>query len=132
MSSVSFRALLIMYNTYWSCIVPIGIFINLASNVILLGSKKCFLTSQGLVGASMNCRALFFTKIFTFYVDRIIGWSFTKLSFLCRSNYWMVHKIFIFMWIKLLDGPSQNFHISCGSEIQDDHHHRTKFPHIII
>jgi hypothetical protein len=34
-------------NTYWSCIVRIGIFINLASNILLLASKKCFLTSQG-------------------------------------------------------------------------------------
>ena len=48
----------VQINTYWSCIVPIGIFINLASNIILLASKKCFLTSQGLVGAGMNCRAL--------------------------------------------------------------------------
>jgi len=48
----------VQINTYWSCIVPIGIFINLASNIILLVSKKCFLTSQGLVGAGMNCRAL--------------------------------------------------------------------------
>jgi hypothetical protein len=45
-------------NTYWSCIVRIGIFINLASNMLLLASKKCFLTSQGLVGTGMNCRAL--------------------------------------------------------------------------
>ena len=44
--------------TYWSCIVRIGIFINLTSNILLLASKKCFLTSQGLVGAGMNCRAL--------------------------------------------------------------------------
>jgi hypothetical protein len=34
-------------NTYLSCIVRIGIFINLASNILLLASKKCFLTSQG-------------------------------------------------------------------------------------
>jgi hypothetical protein len=33
--------------TYWSCIVPISIFINLASNILLLASKKCFLTSLG-------------------------------------------------------------------------------------
>ena len=48
----------VQINTYWSCIVPIDIFINLASNTILLESKKCSLTSQGLVGASVNCRAL--------------------------------------------------------------------------
>ena len=30
----------------------------MASNILLLASKKCFLTSQGLVGAGMNCRAL--------------------------------------------------------------------------
>jgi hypothetical protein len=37
----------VQINTYWSCIVRIGIFINLASNILLLASKKCFLTSQG-------------------------------------------------------------------------------------
>ena len=31
----------------------------MASNILLLASKKCFLTSQGLVGAGMNCRALY-------------------------------------------------------------------------
>jgi hypothetical protein len=30
----------------------------MASNILLLGSKNNFLTSQGLVGAGMNCRAL--------------------------------------------------------------------------
>jgi hypothetical protein len=45
---------------YWSYIVRICIFINLASNILLLASKKCFLTSQGLVGAGMYCRALLF------------------------------------------------------------------------
>jgi hypothetical protein len=50
----------VQINTYWSCIVPIGIFINLARNIILLASKKCFLTSQGLVGACMNCRVLIY------------------------------------------------------------------------
>ena len=35
----------VQINTYWSCIVRIGIFINLASNILLLASKKCFLTS---------------------------------------------------------------------------------------
>ena len=52
----------VQINTYWSCIVRIGIFVNLTSNILLLASKKCFLTSQeisqGLVGAGMNCRAL--------------------------------------------------------------------------
>jgi hypothetical protein len=37
----------VQINTYLSCIVRIGIFINLASNILLLASKKCFLTSQG-------------------------------------------------------------------------------------
>ena len=45
-------------NTYWSYIVRISIFINLASNILLLASKKYFLTSQGLVGAGLNRRAL--------------------------------------------------------------------------
>ena len=48
----------VQINTYWSYIVRICIFINLASNILLLVSKKCFLTSQRLVGAGMNCRAL--------------------------------------------------------------------------
>ena len=39
-------------NTYWS-------YNRLVSNILLLASKKCFLSSQGLVGAGMNCRALF-------------------------------------------------------------------------
>ena len=30
----------------------------LASIILVLASKKCFLTSQGLVGAGMSCRAL--------------------------------------------------------------------------
>jgi hypothetical protein len=45
-------------NIYWSYIhfvVRIDIFINLASNILLFVSKKCFLTRQGLVGAGMNC-----------------------------------------------------------------------------
>ena len=45
-------------NTYWSYKVEICIFIKLPSNILLLASKKCFLVSQGLVGAGMNCRAL--------------------------------------------------------------------------
>ena len=48
-------------NIYWSYIhfvVRIDIFINLASNILLFASKKCFLTRQGLVGAGMNCWAL--------------------------------------------------------------------------
>ena len=40
-------------NTYWRYTVR-----NMASNILLLACKKCFLTSQGLVGAGMNCRAL--------------------------------------------------------------------------
>jgi len=48
----------VQINTCWSCIVRIDIFINLASNILLLASEKFFFTSQGLVGAGMNCRAL--------------------------------------------------------------------------
>ena len=44
----------VQINTNWSYIVRICIFINLASCILLLASKKCFLTSQGLVGAGMN------------------------------------------------------------------------------
>jgi hypothetical protein len=43
----------VQISTYWRYIVRI-----MASNIVLLASKKCFLTSQGLVGAGMNCRAL--------------------------------------------------------------------------
>ena len=37
----------VQINTYWNYIVRI-----LASNILLLTSKKCFLTSQMLVGAA--------------------------------------------------------------------------------
>jgi len=43
----------VQINTYWRYIVRI-----MASNILLLVSKKCFLTSQELVSAGMNCRAL--------------------------------------------------------------------------
>jgi hypothetical protein len=33
-----------------------------------LASKKCFLTSQGLVGAGMNCRALTMS-LYTWFID---------------------------------------------------------------
>jgi hypothetical protein len=47
----------IWINTYWSY-TSHGTNLNwLASYILLLASKKCFLTSQGLVGAGMNCRA---------------------------------------------------------------------------
>jgi hypothetical protein len=52
----------VQINTYWNFIVQIAIFINLASNILLLASKKCFLTSQGQVGAGMNCRALLMVR----------------------------------------------------------------------
>ena len=55
----------VQINTYWSYVVRICIFINLASNILLLASKKCFPTSQGLVGAGMNCRALSSHMTFT-------------------------------------------------------------------
>ena len=48
----------VQINTYWNFIVQIAIFINLASNI----SKKCFLTSQGQVGAGMHCRALLMVR----------------------------------------------------------------------
>ena len=43
----------VQINTYWRYIVRI-----MASNILLLASKILFLTSKGLVGAGMNCRAL--------------------------------------------------------------------------
>ena len=43
----------VQINTYWRYIVRL-----MASNRLLLVSKTCFLTSQGLVGVGMNCRAL--------------------------------------------------------------------------
>jgi hypothetical protein len=36
----------VQINTYWSSIVQIGIFIIVASNILLLASKKCFLTTD--------------------------------------------------------------------------------------
>ena len=48
-------------NTYWSYIVRICN--NLASNILLLASKKYFLTSQGLVGAGMNLRTLNYNSL---------------------------------------------------------------------
>jgi len=40
----------------------------MASNILLLESKKNFLTSQELVGAGMHCRALCYPlQIATFY-----------------------------------------------------------------
>jgi hypothetical protein len=53
----------VQINTYWSYIVRICIFINLASNLLLLASKTCFFNSQGLVGAGMNCRALYLSTL---------------------------------------------------------------------
>ena len=35
----------------------------MASNILFLASKKCFLTSQGIVSTGMNCRAM------TLYID---------------------------------------------------------------
>jgi hypothetical protein len=43
----------VQINTYWRYIVRI-----MASNILLLASKFVVLTSQGLVDAGMNCRAL--------------------------------------------------------------------------
>jgi len=43
----------VQINTYWRYILRI-----MASNILLLASKKFSPTSQGLVGAGMNCRAL--------------------------------------------------------------------------
>jgi hypothetical protein len=36
-------------------------------HILLLASKTCFLISQGLVGARMNCRALPMLKLHTNY-----------------------------------------------------------------
>jgi hypothetical protein len=65
----------VQINTYWSYIVQICIFINLASNILLLASKKCFPTSQGLVGAGMYCRAL------TTLCDKACQWLATGWRF---------------------------------------------------
>jgi hypothetical protein len=43
----------VQINTYWRYIVR-----TMASNILLLVSQMFFITSQGLVGAGMNCRAL--------------------------------------------------------------------------
>ena len=74
--------------TYWRYIVQI-----MASNILLLVSKKFVLTSQGLVGAGMNCRALIFLikitivfycqnyceDIFTNYINFDVSEMFTVL-----------------------------------------------------
>ena len=67
----------VQINTYWRYIVRIT-----ASNILLLVSKNYFPTSQGLVGAGMNCRALdtlmcFSLQLLNFHID--IEWS-------CRSS----------------------------------------------
>ena len=64
----------------------------MASNILLLASKKFVLTSQGLVGAGMNCRALVFLikitivycqnyceDIFTNYINFDVSEMFTVL-----------------------------------------------------
>ena len=64
-------------------VVRICIFINLASNILLLASKKCFLTSQGLVGAGLNCRTLYSSLVVNIYLlisDIFIGMPSTRLE----------------------------------------------------
>ena len=55
----------------------------MASNILLLASKIVFLTSQGLVGAGMNCRALHIgTNISVFiYIYIYINYLFTRSEF---------------------------------------------------
>jgi hypothetical protein len=68
----------VQINIYWSYTVRICISINLASNILLLASKKCFLTSQGLVGAGINCRAL--TNCDSFTSNTWNSWHLTYFS----------------------------------------------------
>ena len=81
----------VLINTYWRYIVRIWIFVNLASNMLLLASKKCFITSQGLVGAGMNCRALYMWCILFFCIRMsatvmvMIAWIYNYLCNQCLS-----------------------------------------------
>jgi len=52
----------------------------MASNILLLASKKYFLTSQGLVGAGMNRRALFWQKYWNwlYKTNKKQIWNFNK------------------------------------------------------
>ena len=70
----------VQINTYWSYIVHTCIFINLTSNILLLASMKCFLTSQELVRAGMNCRAL--CNVCTYFT---VSW-FKWLTILFRKS----------------------------------------------
>jgi hypothetical protein len=59
----------VQMNIYWRYTVGI-----MASNILLLASKFFFSTSQGLVGAGMNCRALpwcVYLTVFNIYFRRI-------------------------------------------------------------
>jgi len=71
--------------TYWSYIVRICIIINLASNILLLASKKCFLTSQGLVGAGMNCRALACKRQLAAAPNKQVCWKWSLVAH-CKAK----------------------------------------------
>jgi hypothetical protein len=48
----------VQIDTYWSCIVRIGIFINLANNILLLASKNCFLTRMTFTDKHFQLQSL--------------------------------------------------------------------------
>ena len=60
----------------------------MASNILFLASKNYFPTSQGLVGAGMNCRALdtlmcFSLQLLNLHIEWSCGSSQRNLSGLC-------------------------------------------------
>jgi hypothetical protein len=69
--SVTFReliTLLELYSTNW-----------LASNILLLASTKCFLTSQRLAGAGMNCRVLLFGVLLDGTIQSVLNLGLRQL-----------------------------------------------------
>ena len=83
-------------NTFWSCIVIVYSNYNwMASNIVLWASNKYFLTSQGLVGADMNCRALISPGqegkccfLGTFTIDRILQFKQPQRQYILENYCW--------------------------------------------
>jgi hypothetical protein len=45
----------------------------MASNILLLASKKCFLTSQGLVGVGMRGAV---KVVFRWYINKVVNYMY--------------------------------------------------------
>jgi hypothetical protein len=80
--------------------------VNLGSNILLLASKQCFLTSQGLVGAG-NCRALnslthlctLAPPIIFFYLIDFWGFPTWTLSFTMSAWKWCLVRLYLQLFI---------------------------------